>query len=93
MGNHRCKAEPLTDPLQAAPERGGSSTPATKGEVRIAVSKLPRTGEYLVGRDDELAMLVDAWASPDTCILQIVAPGGVGKTQLVKKWQEGLLDS
>jgi hypothetical protein len=54
---------------------------------RIAVSKMPRTGDYLVGRDDELAILDQAWTHPNTCIVQIVAPGGVGKTQLVKKWQ------
>ncbi len=59
---------------------------------RIATSKLPRTGEFLVGRTTETALLDAAWASRETRIMQIVAPGGVGKTQLVKKWRERLLD-
>jgi len=46
-----------------------------------------------VGREDELAILDQAWENPQISIVQIVAPGGVGKTQLVKKWQEGLLDN
>ena len=45
-----------------------------------------------MGRDEELATLDQAWSNPKTCIVQIVAPGGVGKTQLVKKWRESLLD-
>ena len=60
--------------------------------AKIAVSKLPRTGEFLVGRAPELEILDEAWESAQTQIMQIVAPGGVGKTQLVKKWREGLLD-
>ena len=58
----------------------------------IAVSKLPRTGDILIGRQVELRRLTQAWKNPKTCIVQIVAPGGVGKTQLVKKWRESLLD-
>jgi len=54
-------------------------------------SKLPRTGEYLIGRSQELATLTRAWTNSKTHIVQIVAPGGVGKTQLVKKWRENLL--
>ena len=45
----------------------------------------------MIGRSKELATLTRAWKNSKTNIVQIVAPGGVGKTQLVKKWREGLL--
>jgi len=79
-----------TAPASSTP----SATTATTTEQlrRIAPSKLPRTGEYLIGRQLELRRLTQAWKNPKTCIVQIVAPGGVGKTQLVKKWREALLD-
>ena len=62
-------------------------------ERRIATTKLPRTGDHLVGRETELQRLEEAWANKKTTIVQIVAPGGVGKTQLIKKWREQLVDN
>lgn len=59
----------------------------------FSASRLPRTGDDLFGRDSDVTILDEAWANPTTCIIQIVAPGGVGKTQLVKKWRERLLAS
>lgn len=94
MGHHRSQAKPLIDPSHhAAPSAAGHVPTATWEENPFPRSKLPRTGEYLVGRSKELAKLTRAWSNPKTSIVQIVAPGGVGKTQLVKKWQERLLDS
>lgn len=61
-------------------------------DIPFPATKLPRTGEHLVGRDIELERLDEAWFSDNARIVQIVAPGGVGKTQLVKKWRESLLD-
>lgn len=91
--------ETLSSPLvlskpshKAAPERDGIGTLATWMESPFPASKLPLTGEHLVGRSKELAKLTRAWKSSKTNIVQIVAPGGVGKTQLVKKWQESLMD-
>lgn len=40
----------------------------------------------LFGRERELAQLDEAWASADTCLLSLVAFGGVGKTAIVNKW-------
>ena len=79
-------APPPTDGQQ------GSSQNAPWRSSPIAVSKLPRTGDVLIGRQLELRRLNQAWANPQTQIVQIVAPGGVGKTQLVKKWRESLTD-
>jgi len=52
----------------------------------IAVSKLPHGAEVLVGRDEELRRLDDAWAHSGTHVVSIVAWGGVGKTALAVEW-------
>lgn len=50
----------------------------------------------LIGRDDELGLLDDAWTkvrraeSPRPHVLSFVAIGGEGKTSLVAKWAAGL---
>lgn len=53
----------------------------------VVKSRLPHTGDLLLGRDNELYELNRAWQSPDTVnVLSIIAWGGAGKTSLVKRW-------
>ena len=73
-------------------EDDGARLPTHNKSAKTAVSRLPRTGDYLVGRDRELAVLDIAWDSEKTRVVQIVAPGGVGKTQLVKQWRQTLVN-
>ncbi|WP_405996674.1 AAA family ATPase [Streptomyces sp. NBC_00829] len=47
---------------------------------------LPKTAPQLFGREEQLALLLDAWQSDKTRILSVVAPGGVGKSALVNEW-------
>ena len=67
-----------------------SSIPRSSG-VRIAPSRLPNTGEHLVGRDSEMKKLWAAWNDPDVGVVTIVGAGGAGKTQLLKKWRAEFL--
>jgi len=59
---------------------------------RIDVTRLPETGSALFGRDDELELLDQAWASAEqtnvepTRVLAFTAHGGVGKSTLVNHW-------
>jgi tetratricopeptide (TPR) repeat protein len=53
---------------------------------KIYRSKLPTTGSDLFGREKELKYLDDAWINNNTCIVTLVAWGGVGKTALVNRW-------
>jgi hypothetical protein len=53
---------------------------------KISIARLPTTGSKLFGRENELQLLDDAWANPNTNILSFVAWGGVGKTALVNHW-------
>jgi tetratricopeptide (TPR) repeat protein len=47
---------------------------------------LPITTEHLVGREDELEELDNAWGSKPTRIAFVVAQGGAGKSALVNTW-------
>ncbi|HEX9730602.1 MAG TPA: ATP-binding protein [Thermoanaerobaculia bacterium] len=59
-------------------------------EPNVAISRLPVTGEYFVGRDDELTRLHAAWDDPSTHVISFVAFGGVGKSSLVNRWLDRL---
>lgn len=69
------------DPQPVAPLRGLDAGPPPVA----AIAKLPVTDATLIGRDKELATLEEAWAR-DANLLQIIAPGGTGKTALMTKW-------
>ena len=55
-------------------------------ENRISISHLPDLQPHFTGRQPELALLDEAWARPDSNLLQFVAPGGTGKTMLLTYW-------
>jgi tetratricopeptide (TPR) repeat protein len=52
----------------------------------ISLAKMPTTSANLFGREEELRMLDEAWESPETRVVSLVAWGGVGKTALVNIW-------
>jgi hypothetical protein len=57
----------------------------------VHISGLPETPyERLVGRDDELKRLDEAWADAKTNILSLIAEGGAGKSALVNEWLKRL---
>ena len=60
--------------------------PLRPAQLKVALAKLPVTGEDLFGREDEMRILDEAWENPETAVLTLVAFGGVGKTSLVNHW-------
>ncbi len=64
--------------------------PAWSPPEKVDIERLPQTGAELFGRQKELLMLDEAWASGGTHVVSLVAWGGVGKSTLVKKWAERL---
>ncbi len=58
---------------------------------RVFISKLPTVNSLLIGRGEQIEFLDRAWADPETNFLQIIAPGGTGKTALMDKWFRRLL--
>jgi hypothetical protein len=53
---------------------------------RYDIARLPGSGKELFGRRDDLIFLDQAWASPTTHVVSLVAWGGVGKSALVNRW-------
>lgn len=53
---------------------------------KVSITRLPITGEYLFGREEELEQIDAAWNDTSKNIVIIVAWGGVGKSALVNHW-------
>jgi tetratricopeptide (TPR) repeat protein len=65
----------------------GTRPPTSAGQDRVFDAKLPRMGSAdLFGRQAEIDLISHAWRSDGTRIVSIVAPGGVGKSALCKRW-------
>ncbi|WP_300450466.1 toll/interleukin-1 receptor domain-containing protein [Accumulibacter sp.] len=57
----------------------------------IDLSHLPAGAPHFLGRQAELAALDQAWAETGrTPIVQLIAPGGTGKTSLMTRWVDRL---
>ena len=78
----------------------GVGARGTDAPPRIDLTHLPAGAPHFPGREVELAALDAALhtARPDveagtgrTAIVELVAPGGTGKTALIKRWLEGLM--
>ena len=61
-----------------------SSLPTPPDAVEL---HLPRGADHFFGREVELTTLDDAWNAGDgVTVVELIAPGGVGKTSLVDQW-------
>ena len=72
-----------------SPEIEGSAPfgPTAAPPAFVSISGLPETFyERLVGRDEELKRLDEAWSDEKTNLLSLVAEGGAGKSALVNEW-------
>jgi tetratricopeptide (TPR) repeat protein len=58
----------------------------TTPEIRTSIQKLPTADPHLFGRDAQLDWLEQAWWNLQTNFVQIIAPGGAGKTALMSRW-------
>jgi tetratricopeptide (TPR) repeat protein len=67
---------------QVAFPGAASSAPA----IRTSIQKLPAVDRHLFGRDAQIEWLEQAWRNPQTNFVQIIAPGGAGKTALITHW-------
>ena len=69
-----------------------SRLPGDKAPIKVELSRLPVTDAKLFGRDGELDMLNEAWASGGTNVVALAAMGGAGKTALMNTWLASLSD-
>jgi tetratricopeptide (TPR) repeat protein len=58
----------------------------------IYSDRLPDVIGEFFGREAELKLLNDAWAGDGTRIIQFIAPGGTGKTKLLRHWLDNTKD-
>ena len=65
---------------------GGRSEGKAASGPKVDIDHLPKGAERLIGRDAELELLDEAWEDPATAVVELVAPGGTGKTALMKEW-------
>ncbi len=54
---------------------------------KILIENLPRVTGVLVGREERLKQLDEAWDDPAIHVVTLVAWGGVGKTALLAEWE------
>jgi hypothetical protein len=97
LGDHRDPAEVAALILQRWQLNGGKlpaepePEPDPQPTPRVDISKLPAGAEHFLGRAPELAALDTARDQrTPTAIVEIIAPGGTGKTALVKRWLAAL---
>lgn len=62
------------------------------GKTRIHSDRLPTVKGDFFGRTAELKLLNEAWATTTTRIIQFIAPGGTGKTKLLRHWLDNTAD-
>ncbi|QQZ29235.1 TIR domain-containing protein [Thiothrix subterranea] len=73
--------------LQRVKPRQQSSTVTS-----IHSDRLPTVKGGFFGRTAELQLLTNAWANTTTRIIQFIAPGGTGKTKLLRHWLDHTTD-
>ena len=65
--------------------------PYAGGSLKVDLTHLPAGAPHFLGREPELTALDTAWADQgNTAIVELIAPGGTGKTALVTLWAEHL---
>jgi hypothetical protein len=64
--------------------------PRLEATTIVAPTRLRHTAERLIGRDDELGRLDEAWDNPRKNVVVVRAFGGMGKTSLVATWMAEL---
>lgn len=83
-------AESLHDLAGKRPGRPSCGNPPPD---KIDLTHLPAGAQHFLGREADLANLDAAWESGGgTAVVELIAPGGTGKTALVKRWLDGLRD-
>ncbi len=79
-------------PRQRAPDNSPSAATSVQpglSRVQVSQTKLPRTAQELIGREEELTMLDRAWNEGKNIVV-VRGKGGEGKTSLVASWMAEL---
>jgi hypothetical protein len=79
-------AEEVRKLLNPVASPADSPAPSLVDPEDVSIGRLPGESYDLFGREHELKLLDEAWASRRVNIFSLVAWGGVGKSTLIKHW-------
>ena len=80
-------AEKVHDLVSTNGDTTQNPVPKSQNNTRIHSDRLPTVKGKFFGRDVELKMLDEAWQQDNSIrIMQFIAPGGTGKTKLLRHW-------
>lgn len=79
-------AEKVDDLIEESRRQPKPQGDVESKEINIKIDRLPTVKGEFFGREEELKLLNDAWSSKATNIVQFIAPGGTGKTKLLRYW-------
>ena len=78
-------------------KNAGSQAPAwesipgrSASSPKVDIARIPIPTATLIGRNQELAKLNNAFSNPEKAIVAIIASGGVGKSALIWAWLQAL---
>jgi hypothetical protein len=70
----------------AVPGVGARKFLAILRPEKVSLARLPVTGSDVFGREEDLALLDNAWTNQHVNVVTIVAWAGVGKSALINHW-------
>ncbi|MCE7988811.1 MAG: hypothetical protein DYG89_47250 [Caldilinea sp. CFX5] len=86
QGDKETKRQGDKENLQAEESaRGAANPPATRHPLPATRHNLPAQTTPFIGRARELTELTDRLTEPDTRLVTIIGPGGMGKTRLAQQ--------
>lgn len=77
------KKEPAREGLEGVREEQRTSDLLSLSRL---LEELPGGTDALFGREEDLKFLDEAFQNPETCVVNLVAFGGVGKSAIVRHW-------
>ena len=86
----RNAATPLSTGIRAAMLKDRFDTPAS--ETAVLRSNLPAQTTPFVGREPEVAEMIQLLEGPETRLITLIGPGGMGKSRLVVEVAQRLID-
>jgi tetratricopeptide (TPR) repeat protein len=87
LRHDKSKAAQEIDQPSDNKKSSGSTSAATK---TVDIDRIPIPTATLIGRNQELAKLNNAFSNPEKAIVAIIAAGGVGKSALIWAWLQEL---
>lgn len=94
LGEHRLKGlDQLEHIRQVLPESLAAREFPPITTITKSLTNLPAQLTSFIGREEQIAALVDQLAKPGTRLVTLLAPGGTGKTRLSMRVGEELLES